>query len=244
MDLFGMPREDFHKILDYEYKLLHVSNTIETRAQAARDIYDYLLELIAEKRANPKDDLASSILEFTVDDRPLTDKEIMGMYFLLFVGGLDTVASSLGFAWRYLASNPEAQQALRDNPDLIPSAVEEFFRMHSVVEVRRSVTEDMEFHGVQLKQGDFVNCITAVASLDSKEFADPLTADFERSPNRHCAFVFGPHRCMGSNLARLEIRIALEEWLNRIPNFSVAPDTDIDVNYGAVVSLATLPLVW
>jgi cytochrome P450 len=244
MDLFGMPREDFNKILDYEYKLLHVSNTIETRAQAARDIYDYLLELIAEKRANPRDDLASSILEFTVDDRPLTDKEIMGMYFLLFVGGLDTVASSLGFAWRYLASNPEAQQALRDNPDLIPSAVEEFFRMHSVVEVRRSVTEDMEFHGVQLKQGDFVNCITAVASLDSKEFADPLTADFERSPNRHCAFVFGPHRCMGSNLARLEIRIALEEWLNRIPDFSVAPDTDIDVNYGAVVSLAKLPLVW
>ena len=244
MDLFGMPREDFNKILDYEYKLLHVSNTIETRAQAARDIYDYLLELIAEKRANPKDDLASSILEFTVDDRPLTDKEIMGMYFLLFVGGLDTVASSLGFAWRYLASNPAAQQALRDNPDLIPSAVEEFFRMHSVVEVRRSVTEDMEFHGVQLKQGDFVNCITAVASLDSKEFSDPLTADFERSPNRHCAFVFGPHRCMGSNLARLEIRIALEEWLNRIPDFSVAPDTDIDVNYGAVVSLATLPLVW
>ena len=244
MDLFGMPREDFNKILDYEYKLLHVSNTIETRAQAARDIYDYLLELIAEKRANPRDDLASSILEFTVDDRPLTDKEIMGMYFLLFVGGLDTVASSLGFAWRYLATNPAAQQAVRDNPDLIPSAVEEFFRMHSVVEVRRSVTEDMEFHGVQLKQGDFVNCITAVASLDSKEFADPLNADFERSPNRHCAFVFGPHRCMGSNLARLEIRIALEEWLNRIPNFSVSADADIDVNYGAVVSLARLPLVW
>ena len=111
MDLFGMPREDFNKILDYEYKLLHVSNTIETRAQAARDIYGYLLELIAEKRANPKDDLASSILEFTVDDRPLTDKEIMGMYCLLFVGGLDTVASSLGFAWRYLATNPAAQQA-------------------------------------------------------------------------------------------------------------------------------------
>ena len=95
-----------------------------------------------------------------------------------------------------------------------------------------------------LKQGDFVNCITAVASLDSKEFADPLNADFERSPNRHCAFVFGPHRCMGSNLARLEIRIALEEWLNRIPDFSIADDADIDVNLGAVVSLAKLPLVW
>lgn len=244
MDLFGMPREDFDTILEYEYKLLHVSNTIETRAQAARDIYDYLVKLIAEKRTNPKDDLASSILEFTVDERPLTDQEIMGMYFLLFVAGLDTVASSLGFAWRYLATNPKAQQKLRENPDLIPSAVEEFFRMHSVVEVRRSVTRDIEFHGVQLKRGDFVNCVTAVASLDSKEFKDPLQADFERSPNRHCAFVFGPHRCMGSNLARLEIRIALEEWLNRIPEFSVAEDEDIDVNLGAVVSLARLPLVW
>ena len=244
MDLFGMPQEDFDKILDYEYKLLHVSNTMETRAQAARNIYDYLLDLIADKRANPKDDLASSILDYTVDGRPLTDKEIMGMYFLLFVGGLDTVASSLGFAWRYLASNPTALTALRDNPDLIPSAVEEFFRLHSVVEVRRTVTEDMEFHGVQLKQGDFVYCVTAIASLDGKEFADPTKADFERSPNRHCAFVFGPHRCMGSNLARLEIRIALEEWLNRIPDFSVAEDANIDVNYGSVLSLARLPLVW
>ena len=244
MDLFGMPPEDFDRILDYENKLLHVSNTIETRSQAARDIYDYLVELLAAKRANPGDDLASAVLGFTVDERELTDKEILGMYFLLFVGGLDTVASSLGFAWRYLAANPQAQQQLRDNPDLIPGAIEEFFRLHSVVEVRRSVTEDVEFHGVQLKQGDFVNLITAVASLDSKEFENPMEADFERSPNRHCAFVFGPHRCMGSNLARLEMRVALEEWLNRLPEFSIEEDAEIDVNLGAVVSLARLPLVW
>lgn len=244
MELFGMPPEDFDKILDYEYKLLHVSNTIETRAQAARDIYNYLVELLAEKRTNPKDDLASAVLNFTVGDRDITDKEILGMYFLLFVGGLDTVASSLGFAWRYLAANPQAQQQLRDNPDLIPSAVEEFFRMHSVVEVRRTVTEDTEFHGVQLKKGDFVNCITAVASLDSKEFENPMEANFERSPNRHCAFVFGPHRCMGSNLARLEMRVALEEWLSRIPEFSIEEGAEIDANLGAVVSLARLPLTW
>ena len=244
MELFGMPPEDFDKILDYEYKLLHVSNTIETRAQAARDIYNYLVELLAEKRTNPADDLASAVLNFTVGDRDITDKEILGMYFLLFVGGLDTVASSLGFAWRYLAANPQAQQQLRDNPDLIPSAVEEFFRMHSVVEVRRTVTEDTEFHGVQLKKGDFVNCITAVASLDSAEFENPMEANFERSPNRHCAFVFGPHRCMGSNLARLEMRVALEEWLTRIPEFSIEEGAEIDTNLGAVVSLARLPLTW
>jgi len=200
--------------------------------------------MLAEKRANPEDDLASAILNFTVGDRDITDKEILGMYFLLFVGGLDTVASSLGFAWRYLAANPQAQQQLRDNPDLIPSAVEEFFRMHSVVEVRRAVTEDIEFHGVQLKKGDFINCITAVASLDSKEFENPMEANFERSPNRHCAFVFGPHRCMGSNLARLEMRIALEEWLTRIPEFSIEEGAEIDTNLGAVVSLARLPLTW
>jgi len=244
MELFGMPPEDFDKILDYEYKLLHVSNTIETRAQAARDIYNYLVELLAEKRTNPRDDLASAVLNFTVGDRDITDKEILGMYFLLFVGGLDTVASSLGFAWRYLAANPQAQQQLRDHPDLIPSAVEEFFRMHSVVEVRRTVTEDTEFHGVELKKGDFVNCITAVASLDGKEFENPMEANFERSPNRHCAFVFGPHRCMGSNLARLEMRVALEEWLTRIPEFSIEEGAEIDANLGAVVSLARLPLTW
>ncbi len=244
MDLFGMAHEDFEKILDYEYKLLHVSNTIETRSQAARDIYAYLVDMLDEKRANPNDDLASAILDFTVDDRKLTDKEILGMYFLLFVGGLDTVASSLGFAWRYLAKNPEAQSKLRQNLDLLPGAVEEFFRLHSVVEVRRSVTQDTEFHGVQMKQGDFVNCITAVASLNEKEFDNPMEANFERSPNRHCAFVFGPHRCMGSNLARLEIRVALEEWFKRIPEFTIEEGAEIDVNLGAVVSLARLPLVW
>ena len=244
MDLFGMPPSDFDKILDYEYKLLHVSNTIETRAQAARDIYNYLVDMLATKRADPAEDLATAILGFTVDDRELTDKEILGMYFLLFVGGLDTVASSLGFAWRYLAANPKAQQQLRDNPHLIPGAIEEFFRMHSVVEVRRSVTEDVVFHGVQLKKGDFVNCITAVASLDEKEFENSLEANFERSPNRHCAFVFGPHRCMGSNLARLEMRVALEEWLNRVPAFGIEEGAEIDVNLGAVVSLARLPLTW
>ncbi|MEM8563204.1 MAG: cytochrome P450 [Pseudomonadota bacterium] len=244
MDLFGMPPEDFARILDYENKLLHVSNTIETRSQAARDIYDYLVNMLAEKRANPKDDLATAILDFTVDDRPITDKEILGMYFLLFVGGLDTVASSLGFAWRYLAAHPESQQQLRENKDLIPGAIEEFFRMHSVVEVRRTVTEDVSFHGVDLKKGDFVNCITAVASLDRNEFEEPMQAKFERSPNRHCAFVFGPHRCMGSNLARLEMRVALEEWLARLPEFSIEDGAEIDVNLGAVVSLARLPLTW
>ena len=244
MDLFGMPAEDFEQILDYENKLLHVSHTIETRSQAARDIYNYLLDLLAAKRANPADDLASAILGFTVDERPITEKEILGMYFLLFVAGLDTVTSSLGFAWRYLAANPEAQQQLRDNPDLIPGAIEEFFRMHSVVEVRRTVTEDVNFHGVDLKAGDFVNCNTAVASLDSKEFEDPLVANFERSPNRHCAFVFGPHRCMGSNLARLEMKVALEEWLTRIPKFSIKEGSEIQANQAAVVSLAELPLTW
>jgi cytochrome P450 len=244
MDLFGMPLEDFDKILDYEKKLLHVSNTIETRSQAARDIYKYLTDLLEEKRAKPADDLASAILGFTVGDRPITDKEVLGMYFLLFVGGLDTVASSLGFAWRYMARNPEAQAKLRDNPDIIPSAVEEFFRMHSVVEVRRSVTKDVEFHGVQMKKGDFVNCITAVLSLDEREFENPLVADFERSPNRHGAFVLGPHRCMGSNLARIEMRIALEEWFKRIPEFSIKDGAEIDVNLGAVVSVAELPITW
>ena len=244
MDLFGMPSSDFEEILDYENKLLHVSNTIETRSKAAKDIYSYLTRMLAEKQSNPCDDLASAILDFTFDDRKLTDKEILGMYYLLFVGGLDTVASSLGFAWSYMARHPEAQQQLRDRPELFPNAIEEFFRLHSVVEVRRTVTEDVDFHGVSLKRGDFVNLNTAIASLDEKLFEDPLQADFERSPNRHTAFVVGPHRCMGSNLARLEMRVALEEWFKRIPEFSISEGADLEVNLGAVVSLARLPLVW
>jgi len=212
--------------------------------QAAKDIYAYLEKMLADKRKTPADDLASNILDFKIDDRDITDKEILGMYYLLFVGGLDTVASSLGYAFRYLANNPQAQQKLRDNPDLIPGAVEELFRMHSVVEVRRTVSEDTTFHGVELKAGDFVNCITAIISLDENEFDNPLVANIERSPNRHGSFVFGPHRCMGSNLARLEMRVALEEWLKRIPTFSMEPGAEPESNLGAVVSLANLPLVW
>lgn len=244
MELFGMPQSDFEKILQYEYSLLHVANSIETRSKAAREIYSYLVDMIAEKRANPGNDLATAVLDFTVGDRPMEDKEILGMYYLLFVGGLDTVASSLGFAWRYLANNPKEQQKLRDNPELIPGAVEEFLRLHSVVEVRRSVTKDVEFHGVNFKKGDFVNCLTSVISLDKDAFPNPLQADFERSPNRHGAFVFGPHRCVGSNLARLELRIAFEEWFKRFPSFSIEDGSDIEINLGAVVSLASLPLVF
>ena len=244
MKLFGMPLEDFDKILGYEEKLLHISNTIETRAAAAKDIYNYLAMMLEEKRKNPQDDLATAILNFQIGDRAPTDKEIMGMYYLLFVGGLDTVASSLGFAFRYLANHPEQQEKLRNNPDMLPTAVEEMFRMHSVVEVRRTVTQDIEFHGVKLKKGDFFNCNTAVASLDEAEFKCPMEADFERSPNRHAAFVLGPHRCMGSNLARMEMRVALEEWFKRIPQFSIEEGAETNVNLGAVVSLASLPLVW
>lgn len=243
LQLMGLPAEDFDKVLEWEELLLQ-GKTMEARIGAAAAIRDYLRDLAQARREHPVDDLISFAVQAKVDGEMLTDDEILGICYLLFVGGLDTVASSLGFYFKYLAEHPEQQRLLRENNALIPDAVEELLRVHSVVMVSRFLTADAEFGGVEMKKGDCIAIYMTFASYDAEEIEQPETVDFARVPNRHVAFSFGPHRCIGSHLARRELVIAIEEWVNRVPHFEVKPGADVRMHGGVVFGVDSLPLTW
>ncbi len=243
MQIMGLPEEDFTKLVGWEHDLLH-SMDMEERVRGAQGFLHYLRDLIAERRARPTEDLASFVIGAQVDGRPMTDDEVMGVYYLLVVAGLDTVAASLGLHFRHLALNPDDQAKLRADPSLIPGAVEEFLRRYGIVTTSRFATQDTEVAGLQVKAGDRFTISTMAASLDPTEFENPLDVDIERSPNRHVAFAFGPHRCLGSHLARRELVIAMEEWLKRVPPFRVKDGADVPVKPGGLLGVDSLPLVW
>jgi cytochrome P450 len=242
LELMGLPRSDLPRFRDWADTIVHDR---DRRGEAMRMVKEFLQAKITERRAEPGDgDLITEVIEMTVDGRPFNDDEVIGTVFLLFIGGLDTVVSSLAYHFRYLAENPQDQARLRADSSLIPNAVEELFRAYSVVTTGRFATEDTEIAGVQIKKGDMVTGSTVLSNTDPAEFADPQQTDLTRSPNRHNAFSFGPHRCLGSHLARREIQIAIEEWLNRVPPFRVRPGTEFHTLGGGVLGMEALPLVW
>jgi cytochrome P450 len=222
--LMGLPLEESEKFLKWEHDLLHTLDIPPKRA-AALKIKEYLVALIDERRRHPVNDFVSHVVISKVDDRLLTDEEALAICYLLFVGGLDTVASSLGFAFKYLATHPEEQERLRNKPELIEPAIEELLRAHSVVTTKRIVTRDIVFHGVPMCKGDWIDCATMLANLDPREFLEPLTVDFARSPNRHFTFGTGPHRCIGAPLARREFRVAISEWIKAFQPFRLKAGT-------------------
>ena len=243
MSLMGLPESQMPIFLEWEYDLLH-NPDMAVKATAALTIKNYLLELAAERRANPTDDLASFIVTAQINGEPLADDKVLGILYLFFVGGLDTVASSLGFFFRHLAEHPEQQAELRAHPEKIPHAVEEMVRRFSVVTSRRQCKEDVVLSGVQMKKGDWVKVNYALAGLDPEAFENPYEVNFERKNVRHFGFSFGPHFCLGSHLGRREMAIALQEWLARVPQWRLKPGAKLDVHGGGVFGIEHMELEW
>jgi cytochrome P450 len=243
MQLMGLPAQDTDLLLSFEYELLHAPE-IERKTTAAGLIRDYLRDLATQRRADPREDLTSFVVSAKVDDRRLTDDEIMGVLYLLFVGGLDTVASSLGFAFRHFALHPEVQRELRAEPGRIERVVDEFVRRFSVVTVHRQCKGDVDIGGVQMKAGDWVTINCALASLDPAEFQDPLELKLSRKPIGHMGFSAGPHFCMGAHLARRELVIAFREWLGRVPTWRLKPSLPVEMHGGIVYGVQRLHLEW
>jgi cytochrome P450 len=241
--MFGLPVSDASQLVAWNHGLAS-AKTLEQRQEAAKAIIDYLRKAIAAREAEPADDLMSHVLAARVWDRGLTADEKLGMCFLLYVGGLDTVANQLGFMFKHLAEHPADQQKLRDDPELISNAIEEFIRCYGVVNTARLVTRDIDFHGVKMKSGDLLFLLAAFAGRDNEKFEDAATVDFKRKTQSHISFAAGPHRCAGSHLARRELRIALEEWLARIPTFRVQDGVAPRTGVGGVLSVFELPLAW
>ncbi|MET0377142.1 MAG: cytochrome P450 [Rhizorhabdus sp.] len=243
MQLMGLPSDQMGTFLRWEKDLLF-SPDPQDKARAAKEIRDYLVTLGNERRANPTGDLTSYVVQAEVDGRPFSDDEILGTLYLLFVGGLDTVASTLGFVFRHLAEDQEHQAWLRANPDRVEKAIEELIRRFTVVSTRRRVMEDVELGGVQMKRGDWVAVTFAAGSIDPNEFLCPLDVDFDRKNVRHFGFGFGPHFCIGNHLARRELVVALHEWLARIPQWRVRPGSEVIQHGGGVFGVDLLELEW
>lgn len=242
LDLMGFPQEKLEQFLEWENKILHGMD-VEIQVPALKAILAYLREFVAEVKANGVDGIATDIINGEVDGRPLTEDEIMGVLFFLWLGGLDTVAATISMMFRRLALNPEMQQHLRDNKQAIPEAVEEFLRTQPLVNSQRLVKQDTVLAGQQIRKGDWVICLATAGNYDPNEFKNPREIDLARTPNRHFTFSGGPHRCLGSHLARRELRITLEEALPRLPDFSLASEADRKVHPG-LISVRNLNIKW
>lgn len=243
LDLMGLPQEKRDTFVQWAIELLH-SQDRATMADAMGKISAYLKQVIAEKTENPDDKVISRIVHARVDDRPMTPPEIFGFVVFLFIGGLDTVFATLNNMWLWLAKNPERRKEMINDPGNIDAQVEELLRVWSVTFSGRVLAQDYELRGVKMKKGDRVTAVLPACNYDPEIFPDPTTVDFHRPRKPILAFAGGVHSCMGAHLARLEIKVALQEWLRRIPDFSVRPGTTVEYRPGGVVGPEHLPLVW
>lgn len=241
--LMGMPLEMVNQFFTWEQNLLR-GTTMEARLTAAREILEYLKFHLDQQKKQPATPLMENIMNARIeDDRPLTDGEILGMFYTFYVGGLDTVYATVSWSMRYIATHPEFQQFLRDNPDKLNKTVDEMLRMFSVVSTQRRVTRDFTFHGVEMKENDLVVMPIFIACRDPEAYPNPHEADLERKESM-LAFASGPHLCLGMHLARREIRIALESFLNRFNDIHIPEGQSYRYHAGSTFNVDSLPLEW
>jgi cytochrome P450 len=201
-------------------------------------------ETILDRCDHPRDDLISLLWNLEIDGRKATLEDVEDFSLLLFLAGLDTVMMAIGFAARHLALDPQLQARLRADPRLIAEAKEEMLRRYSFVSPPRRVATDGTFLDVTLKQNDRAVLFLPAAGLDSRRFDDPALFSSQRESKAHLAFNSGPHRCLGANLARIELQIIYEELLSGLPQFSLDPDLPPRFACGQNLGIASLNLVW
>lgn len=244
MEIVGLPASD-RPLLTGIAEVAMRGETEAERNAASGQLMAYGMGKVAERRANPGNDLISLVARTEVEGKPIDDVTLTGLILLLLLGGLDTVASTLGFYAQFLATHPDHRRQLVEHPELIANANEELLRRFPIALLAREVKADVELGGVQLKAGEMVLAPTQMDGLDQNKFADPLTVDFNRAkPGANATFGGGVHRCVGSMLARTELRVFLEEWLKRIPDFAIKPGTQPKVSARSVATITTLELVW
>ncbi|MCI0843217.1 MAG: cytochrome P450 [Chloroflexi bacterium] len=220
--MLGIPQERAGDFTDWVRGFLEYGLTnVDLRSGAAMQILSFLNEQIQERQANPGDDLISYLLEAKTEGAPdpIPPTHVLGTCFLLLVAGIDTTWSSIGSAMWHLAQNPDDCKRLIDEPELITSAVEELLRAYSPVTMAREVTRDTEYNGCPMQENDKILMNFPAANRDPAKFDKPDEVILDREVNPHIAFGVGIHRCAGSNLARMEMKVAIEEWLKRIPEF-------------------------
>jgi cytochrome P450 len=203
-----------------------------------------LRDTIVERRDNPRDDIISVLWKTEIDGKPITMDDMENYCVVLFIAGLDTVMNGMGHGVRHLARDLALQDRLRENPQLVAEATEELLRRYTFTVPPRIVGKDLEFQGVQMKKGERVMLFLPAADLDPKEYPNSDAFDLKRENKVHIAFNAGPHRCLGSHLARVELQITYEQMLSRLPQFRLDPDHPPTFHGGHVVGVDTLHLLW
>ncbi len=241
--MMGLPLDD----RTYLVPLANVSSSPdpETRYSANVAMREYLERSIEERRKHPGDDPISSFLNVRRDGELLSHEDVVGLGRVLLGGGLHTVAAAMAFSARFLAGSPAHRRQLIDHPELIPTAVEELLRRHGISNTARLVKEDFEYKDIAFRAGEMIQGPSTLYGLDEDLVEDPTVVDFNRArPIPHAAFGNGPHVCPGNLLARRELRLFLEEWLRKIPDFAIKAGTKPKLASGMLNGVLELQLEW
>jgi cytochrome P450 len=247
--LLGLPLERLPYFLGLKDAIIRprelgATDEDEARRDAGRKIYALFEEALDARLAHPTEDLLTWMLDEEVGGEKLTRQQILDICYLLLIAGLDTVTASLDTFAAYLAQHPERRRMAVERPQMLEGVIEELLRHESpVVAVPRVVVREVTLSGVALQPGEHVTLLLAAANGDERDFPGAEQVDFERRPNRHLAFGGGPHRCLGSHLARMELRAALDEFHRRVPVYSLAPGTQLSYSVG-IRQVDPLPLVF
>ncbi|PTR12585.1 MULTISPECIES: cytochrome P450 [unclassified Novosphingobium] len=243
MELMGMDLgrfEEFRSIVT-EY-FAHIPT--ERRAQLQEQIFTINRALLDEKRRNPGEDVASALVRESVRGEPLTQEELESIGYVLFLGGLDTVANALTFAFRFLATRPDLQDRLAREPERLPDFVEESLRRFAVVNQTRVVKHEVGIKGAHFMPGQMLICPLTAGGLDPLRNPDPESFDLDRKDRGHITFSIGAHTCIGNVLARMEMRVFTNVWLERIGHFQLGVEGKTPWRAGMVMGLEHLPLTW
>lgn len=242
LGLMGLPRELLSQFLGWENDFLR-GETMKIRIGAIRAIYEYFKICLTERRENPRADLVSHIANGQIARRSITEDEAVGTCITLFLGGLDSVTSGLGWYLRHIARDHVLQDFLRANPERIPAAVDELSRAYATNTNKRIVTEDIMFHDIQMLKGDIVALPTFLGARDARQYERPHVIDLDRRA-RSMTFGTGIHNCLGINLAKREIILVISEFLSRFRNITITPGENEHWTTQTIWGVKRLPLSW
>jgi len=243
--MLGIPEKDGDLFIKWIHEILELGiHDDATLMRAVGDMTAYFAEQIEARKTHPTDDLISTLMNARdKDGQPLTDAHVQGSLRLLLIAGIDTTWSGIGSSLWHLAKTPADRERLIAEPKLLPTAIEEFLRAYSPVTMAREVMKETTVSGCPIKPGNMVLLSFPAANRDPAVFPDADKVIIDRKENRHAAFGLGIHRCIGSNLARMEMLVAIEEWLKRIPDFRLDPAGRVTWSEGRVRGPRTLPLL-